>query len=167
MEIKNSQNKKENNIQNENRQKQFDKFKLSPEEIEKILKADKPYLAASRNDFESLKILIENGKDVNQQDIFGYTALMMASIKNNLEIAKYLVEHKADLNIINCWGDSAIVLAAEFNSIDVGKYLLEKGADPTIKNFFGFDALRHTIENRNFEFFELIKKYLENYEKNK
>lgn len=48
-----------------------------------------------------VKILIENGADVNLKDKRGSTPLYWAAFRNNFEIAKMLLEKGADVNIKN------------------------------------------------------------------
>lgn len=53
--------------------------------------------SAENGNFKKIKECLANGVDVNARDIFGYTALMLASINGHFEIVKYLVEHGADV----------------------------------------------------------------------
>jgi len=50
-------------------------------------------------DFESVKILIENGADINRQDNEGWTALFYAVSKNREDIAQYLIAKGANKQI--------------------------------------------------------------------
>ena len=64
--------------------------------------------AARYGDLETVKLLIENGADIDAKDKDGYTVLMYASNNGNLEIIKYLVENGADINIKDKNGDTAL-----------------------------------------------------------
>ena len=54
--------------------------------------------AARYGDLETVKLLIENGADINAKDEDGYTVLMHASFNGYLEIVKYLIEKGANVN---------------------------------------------------------------------
>lgn len=54
--------------------------------------------SAENNDFDALKVFIENGEDVNTRNEEGYTALYFASINGNIEMIDYLLSKGADVN---------------------------------------------------------------------
>ena len=55
---------------------------------------------ASRDgDLEIVKFLAEQGADVNIQNIYGNTALILSSRLGHLEIVKFLIEQGADVNL--------------------------------------------------------------------
>ncbi|CZB16028.1 hypothetical protein FLM9_681 [Candidatus Synechococcus spongiarum] len=57
-------------------------------------------IGASRNGYlEIVKALIQAGTDLNSQDKYGKTALMVASSENQLEIVKALIQAGADLKL--------------------------------------------------------------------
>ena len=44
------------------------------------------------------KILLDNGANINEEDIQGFTALHVAAESNQVEIAEFLIEKSADVN---------------------------------------------------------------------
>ncbi len=100
----------------------------------------------------SLKDLVENGAEINLQNIFSSTPLIYAcqSIRRDsnleeknflLEVVKYLVEKGADINIQDQWGNTALIYASERGHLEVVKYLVEKGADINHQNEWNRIAL--------------------------
>ena len=85
-------------------------------------------LAAREGDLEMVKLLVDNGANVNN-----YKPLHLASEKGYLEIVTYLVEHGANLNDpdieIRFDGLSPLHEAVRGGHFDVVEYLVEQGAD--------------------------------------
>ena len=98
---------------------------IEPEEQEEIYK---------------IKLLLENGFDVNARDSSGKTGLMKASAKGHLEAVKLLLENGADAKGNN--GGWSVLHHASYNGhLEVVKLLLENGADVNAKDKYGFTAL--------------------------
>ena len=55
-----------------------------------------------------VKILIENGAEVNAQNYNGATALIYASTFGHTEIVKYLLANNADKNLTDNRGNTAL-----------------------------------------------------------
>ena len=55
--------------------------------------------AAQEGDEQQVKLLLDKGEKIDEQDRDGRTPLMIAVINNNLSLAKLLLERGADLNI--------------------------------------------------------------------
>lgn len=72
-------------------------------------------------------------KDINHQDAFGNTALMIAANNGQLDRVRELVEAKADVNLQDKYGQSALIYAAFGNYLDVVQYLLKHGANMDIQ----------------------------------
>jgi len=89
--------------------------------------------ATQTDNIENIKILIENGADVNAIDSKNYTALMHASENGHLEVAKLLLESGGYKTIdarTSQWGSTAYELARRNNHSDVANFLLANRADP-------------------------------------
>ncbi|MCZ9991000.1 ankyrin repeat domain-containing protein [Brachyspira hyodysenteriae] len=88
--------------------------------LEKLIKDDtdlnKQYdnitpldLAAARNDKEMVKFLVEKGADINLEDGYGYTPLIIAMKYRNIGLAKNIIDLKPDLNAIcSATGDTPL-----------------------------------------------------------
>jgi 5-methylcytosine-specific restriction endonuclease McrBC regulatory subunit McrC/ankyrin repeat protein len=86
------------------------------------------------DNFEIVKVLLENGAEPNLRIEKGITYLMMASENSNFEIAKALLENGAEPNLTNDLGNTALIEAAYFDCIDIVDLLLDYGANPNLKN---------------------------------
>lgn len=112
---------------------------------------------------EISKMLIENGIDVNSQNINGETALMLASKKGwyfgTDKIFKILMDAGSDINLQDNNGDTALLIAVKYHQDDNVRILTKFGADVNLKNNFGETAL--TIakkESNNDKIIELLMK---------
>ena len=86
-----------------------------------------------------VKLLIENGADINDKDHWGVSALMHASQIGHLDITKLLIENNADVNAKDLDGNSALIHASDikYNGSKfprIAKVLLENKADINAKN---------------------------------
>ena len=92
--------------------------------------------AVFKNKTEVVKILLENGADVNAKSEDGFTPLMMAF--GNIEIMTLLLELGADVNAKTKNGMTSLMIGIKNYSVhenfDGIKLLLEKGADVNAKN---------------------------------
>jgi ankyrin repeat protein len=66
-----------------------------------------------KGDIEGLRKAIEEGADINIQDEYGSTILMIVSYYNRVEIVKLLIEKKAKLDIQDKYGKTALDYAKE------------------------------------------------------
>ncbi len=57
------------------------------------------HLAAGIGDFDSIKSLLEAGRSVNEQDSFGATPLLVATVAGREDVVDYLLDHSADPKI--------------------------------------------------------------------
>lgn len=85
--------------------------------------------AAAKGDVNKIKLLLDQGADVNDEAYFGYTPLMQASSKGHIEAVKMLLDKGANVNGYCSDGWTALSLAADEGHTDIVKLLLERGAD--------------------------------------
>ena len=88
-----------------------------------------------------VKILVDNGTNVNNPTDSGSTPLRPACFDGRFKIVQYLVEHGADVNTANNNKHTCLMNACYAGYYDVIQYLLEKGADPERRNIKGMTAL--------------------------
>jgi len=69
------------------------------------------HIACREKNFEIVKILIDNGADVNVVDNEGWTPLMRAALTGDNDIVNLLLQNGAQANSINSIGESAIIHA--------------------------------------------------------
>lgn len=106
------------------------------EKIEKLVKegealhTSKPLiLAIQKNNFDIVKLLVENGVDINARDSYGQTPLMYAAAKNYCHILKYLLAHNAEINLKTPEGVTALKCAVHNKHLAAIRILLDYGAD--------------------------------------
>jgi len=89
-----------------------------------------------------IKTLVDAGADINQPDIDGWNALLVASISNYPNFVIELLEYP---NIIvdytNKSGSTSLMLCADKNMIDCVKILIDKGADVNKIDIYGYNSL--------------------------
>jgi ankyrin repeat protein len=97
--------------------------------------------AVAYSDVSMLRILIENGRDVNETQPDGFTPLSAASQLGRLDKVRFLVEEAgAHVDLIGDDDDptTAVYMACQNGHADVVRYLVgEAGADITISRMHG------------------------------
>jgi len=93
-------------------------------------------------DVDILKLLIENGLDLNYQNPQGIGIFDEALNYDDLEFIKYLVEEKGLNPLVTNRksGFTPIMQVSSYGYLDIVKYLLSKGADIEERDRFGFSA---------------------------
>ena len=79
--------------------------------------------AAASGKLEIVKILAENGANLNAVQSGGYTALHAAAHNGNLEMVKYLIASGAEPDLKTSEGKTALDLATEGGFRDIASYL--------------------------------------------
>lgn len=111
--------------------------------------------AIKNSDIEKVKLLVENGANVNAGgSLLGIAdTLMYSVIEGDLEIVKYSIEHGA--NGIH----QALCLASMNGYFEIVKYLVESGA---IDIGVLYSALINTTNNGNLEIVKYLVEKMEN-----
>ena len=92
--------------------------------------------AAVAGSADSMKVLLEKGADVNAQNAFGTTALMMSV--TDLAKVRLLLDRGANVNIASKQGRTALLLAAMGEpSAEIVRVLIARGADVKTMDAFG------------------------------
>ncbi|WP_174481449.1 ankyrin repeat domain-containing protein [Spiroplasma endosymbiont of Danaus chrysippus] len=110
-------------------------------------------------DLEALKVLLENGADVNYEDRDGNTSLMQTVEYGFLEVVKVLLENGADVNYENRYCYTFLMWVAEIGDWEIVKILLASGADANYKNRNGNTSLILAAENGRIEIFNILLLY--------
>jgi len=92
--------------------------------------------AVAQNNYNVVKILLENGADVNATMDSETTLLMIASLNKNdsYKIVSLLIKKGADVNACNNKGSTALLYSSLRGKTEVVKLLLKKGANPNHPN---------------------------------
>jgi len=84
------------------------------------------FLAAQNGHVPVIKVLLQNGASVNQQDVMGRTALHLAAEKGQSAALCALIDGGADPNKPTSLGKTALHFAAEYSHSTMAKYLIER-----------------------------------------
>ena len=85
--------------------------------------------AAVRGNPGVMKLLLEQGANVNMADQDGWTALMGATVQGRLGPVKLLLENGADVSAKNHNGETALVMATGMKHTEIRDALLEHDAE--------------------------------------
>jgi ankyrin repeat protein len=98
-----------------------------------------PFLLASEiGDLDVIKCFVEHGadldyspsgKEADELNITGQTALFMATLKEQNDVVQYLIEKGSKVNVKNRYGVSPLLLCAEGGNETLVKLLVQVGAD--------------------------------------
>ena len=97
--------------------------------------------AAQRRDIETVRVLIDEGVDVDAPQADGATALAWAVHWDDLATADLLLGAGADVNAANDLGVTPLMLASLNGSVPMVDLLLRAGADPNAARPAGGTAL--------------------------
>ena len=121
--------------------------------------------------FDIVKILIENGSEINHSNDFQQTAVMIASQKIHLNIVDLLMEKGAKLSMVDENGGTNAVLeiikekvlvASSVGNLEVEKHWLNSGFNPNYaKDKMGNDS--PIIEAPAKGHLEIVKMFIENW----
>ncbi len=111
-------------------------------DINSVIATQVLFHAASRGNRDLVKLLLNNGANVNAKGTNGHTALMLASIKeSNTEMVKFLLDSGANVNAANRGGKTALMYASKQGNKEIVQLLLDKGANANAKSTNGDTAL--------------------------
>ncbi|XP_043479806.1 putative ankyrin repeat protein RF_0381 [Leptopilina heterotoma] len=106
------------------------------------------HLATEGNHIQLVKILLENGANVNEQTRRGSTPLHLALIKKHIELTEILLQNGADVNIQQIQDMTPFHLAISGNHIQLVEKFLQNGANVNLQLEDGTSSLHITVENK-------------------
>jgi len=74
-----------------------------------------------KENLEEVKLLLENGADVDAVNSFGGTALMEASWRGHLKTVEVLIANNASVNIVDQIGKTALMEAVRWGRLEAAK----------------------------------------------
>ncbi|XP_066358434.1 uncharacterized protein [Miscanthus floridulus] len=90
------------------------------------------HMAASRDQDQTLKILLEHCADPNKVVLQYFPPLLMSCRGRSLICMKLLIEASANVSFISPGGPIILMEAINYGLIEIVNFLLESGADPNI-----------------------------------
>ncbi|KAJ8948532.1 hypothetical protein NQ318_000072 [Aromia moschata] len=99
---------------------------------------------AARGHPQIVRLLVDQGADVNSEDCYSNMPLLVAVSVGQSEIASFLLERGVNVNYFNVhrhYGYTALILAAKMGNHEVMELLLKHGADVNIMDVDGRTAL--------------------------
>lgn len=106
-----------------------------------IIGATALWAASLGGHLEVVKLLIDNGADVNHGTKTRSTPLRSAAFHNRVHVISYLIEKGADLNATNVAGQSPLMIAALRNNKSAVKLLASCGADINLGSGHGLTPM--------------------------
>ncbi|MBN8827726.1 MAG: ankyrin repeat domain-containing protein [Sphingobacteriia bacterium] len=104
------------------------------------------------------ELLIQNGANVNHQDIEANTAFFhLFFFRDQLEDwVNLLINNGADVTIANRYGNTPLHVAINYPNTPIPQLLINNGADKEAKNIFGDTPLFTAVKNKNLAGVELM-----------
>jgi uncharacterized protein len=103
--------------------------------------------AASVNKTDDVRMLLQQGKDPNEVDSLGKTALDYAAGFDNVEMAQVLLDHNAQTDARDSLNSTALHWAAERGKVDVMTLLIAHKATVDVQNRQGITPLMLAVEH--------------------
>lgn len=105
--------------------------------------------AASEGKIEALQLLFKVGTDLNSQDSFGQTALMIAAQQRQPLFVQTLLQMGAEIDVKDNEGRTALMLAVQAQHITTTKILISAGANVNVTDNEGNTALNYAEQAKD------------------
>lgn len=115
-------------------------------------------LAAQNDNLKIVKLLVQQGADIEIKDWNRYNALTYSSSYEYSDIASFLVESGSTLELKDSGGNTPLIFSAVYDMKNLMLALINKGADLDKKNFQGDTALMFAVSRSSSELVELLIK---------
>ncbi|XP_063417998.1 ankyrin repeat domain-containing protein 50-like [Mytilus trossulus] len=99
--------------------------------------------AAEDGDIEALKLCLQNGADIDNQDEYGQTALMFAAREGHLKICRLLIDKRCKMDITDEYGETALMRAAMYGHLEICRLLIDTGCKIDTTSINGYTALHY------------------------
>jgi hypothetical protein len=105
------------------------------------------HVAADKGHVGVIKVLIQNGADVNRRDESMWTPIQCASVHGYGDVVKLLIRNGADVNAVNICNWTSLHLAASSGRVGVTKLLVQSGANVNAVNEHHKTSLHLATQN--------------------
>ena len=116
-------------------------------------------LAIQEENIEMVRLLLENGANIDQTDELGNTPLFITAYKGNIGMVNLLLEKGAKIDQATKLGHNPLLIAANKEDTEMVKLLLEYGADINHQDNEGFTALHLAALKGRTEMVKLLLEY--------
>jgi ankyrin repeat protein len=113
-------------------------------------------LAAAQGHEAIVKLLLENGAEIEAKDKYGQTALSQACRGGHEAVIKLLLKNEADIEAKDKYGQTPLSQTAEEGHEAIVKLLLEKGVDIEAKDKYGQTPLSIAVQHKNEAIIKLL-----------
>lgn len=113
--------------------------------------------ASMENDVEELKVLLDEGADINETDMDNSTALHWAVYYSSYDAAEFLLQQGANPNTIDLYDSTPLLSAVYSEDVEMVKILLEYGADKGFEDSSGYTAYDYAVDYGNEELMSLLE----------
>ncbi|KAK6990454.1 ankyrin repeat and SOCS box protein 13 [Biomphalaria glabrata] len=116
------------------------------------------HIAASKGHLDALKLFVERGIKINQQDSDKRTPLHWVSMYGHVHMIKWMIDAGALVNASQADKFTPLHVATCLNHVEVCKQLLAEGADMSMLDYAGWTPLHTAV---CFGYTDLVQLYLD------
>lgn len=117
-------------------------------------------VATAQGNTEIVRMLLEEGANVNQRAQFNYFPLQYAICLSSAAVAedtlKALIEYNASLDLCDDGGNTALHYIRSYTPVSTIKPLVNAGADIEIGDIFGFTPICNAVKYQNMDAMEYL-----------
>lgn len=92
------------------------------------------HIAAEYNQPKAIRLLVNNGADIEKEMPGGLTSLHISTLVESIESVDTLIELGANIDKVDDHGYSSLHMAAEYGNVDIIKLLISNNADDSLLN---------------------------------
>ena len=112
--------------------------------------------AAEAGNLEEVKRLIEEGEDINAQDVFRETPLHLAARRGHKDVVEYLISKGSEVNAKSIVRWTPLHTASFQGNKEVAELLISKGANINVIDKDGKTPLHHSAEQSHIDIAEIL-----------
>lgn len=117
------------------------------------------HYAVEFNNLTAVKLLLNNGANINSKDKRGYTPLFLSILIKNIQISEYLISKGADLNCRSNIGETPIHVACNIDLFEIFMLLIKNNANVNVQDYeLEFTPLMYSIHNSKLNYINQLLK---------
>ncbi len=114
------------------------------------------HLAAQNGDLDQVKLLFDNGANIEAQDEFGKTPILCAVEAGKWSIVEFLLDNGANINNETTYQETPLHCAVQEGNLDIVKFLFDRGADIESQNAYDEKPLHLAIKAGRLKIVKLL-----------